>query len=82
MTRAAIPDRRAMAPRPAARDHGGMTLADRATAARLVLVERRDTVAVREPSAARVRRYRLARTQLAGRTTAREVGPRSWSRQG
>jgi hypothetical protein len=29
-----------------------------------------------------VRRYRLARTQLAGRTTAREVGPRSWSRQG
>jgi hypothetical protein len=64
------------------RDHCGMTLSDRASAARLVLVERRDTVAVREPSAARVRRYRLARTQLAGRTTAREVGPRSWSRQG
>ena len=47
-----------------------MTLADRATAARLVLVERRDTVAVRDPGAARVRRYRLARTQLAGRAQA------------
>jgi len=50
-----------------------MTLADRATAARLILVERRDTVAVRDPSAARVRRYRLARTQLAGRQTARDT---------
>jgi hypothetical protein len=50
-----------------------MTLTDRATAARLVLVEqRRDTVAVREPGAARVRRYRLARTQLAGRPAARD----------
>jgi hypothetical protein len=49
------------------RDHLLMTLADRASAARLVLVERRDTVAVRDPGAARVRRYRLARTQLAGR---------------
>jgi hypothetical protein len=58
-----------------------MTLSDRASAARLVLVERRDTVAVRDPSAARVRRYRLARTQLTGRTTARAVGARSWSRQ-
>jgi hypothetical protein len=57
-----------------------MTLADRATAARLVLVERRDTVAARDPRAARVRRYRLARTQLAGRATARDVGMRSWSR--
>jgi hypothetical protein len=47
-----------------------MTLADRATAARLVLIERRDTVAQRDPSAARVRRYRLARTQLTGRQTA------------
>ncbi len=51
-----------------------MTLADRATAARLVLIERRDTVAVRDPGAARVRRYRLARTQLAGRAGARAVG--------
>ena len=50
-----------------------MTLADRATAARLVLVERRDTVAVRDPTATRVRRYRLARTQLAGRQTARDT---------
>jgi hypothetical protein len=41
-----------------------MTLADRATAARLVLVERRDTPAARDPSAARVRRYRLARAQV------------------
>jgi hypothetical protein len=49
------------------REDRPMTLADRATAARLVLVERRDTVAVRDPSAARVRRYRLARTQLTGR---------------
>jgi len=59
-----------------------MTLADRASAARLVLIERRDTVAARDPSAARVRRYRLARTQLAagGRTPGREVGPRSWAR--
>ena len=57
-----------------------MTLADRATAARLVLVERRDTVAARDTSAARVRRYRLARTQLTGRTTARDVGPRAGSR--
>jgi hypothetical protein len=53
-----------------------MTLADRALAARLVLVERRDTVAVRDPSATRVRRYRLARTQLAGRTAPRDVPAR------
>ena len=45
-----------------------MTLSDRASAAHLVLVERRDTVAVRDPGAARVRRFRLARTQVAGRT--------------
>jgi hypothetical protein len=69
-----------MAHRPGPRDHADMTLADRATAARLVLVERRDTVAVRDPGAARVRRYRLARTQLAGRAAARDVGARSWSR--
>jgi hypothetical protein len=65
-----------MARRPAMRDHGLMTLADRALAARLVLVERRDTVAVRDPSAARVRRYRLARTQLAGRAAPRDVPAR------
>ena len=58
------------------RDHFGMTLSDRASAARLVLVERRDTVAVRDPDAARVRRYRLARTQLAGRGAARDVPAR------
>ena len=46
------------------RDDGRMTLEDRAIAARLVLVERRDTPAVRDPAAARVRRYRLARTQV------------------
>jgi hypothetical protein len=57
-----------------------MTLSDRASAARLVLIERRDTVAERDPRAARVRRYRLARRQLSGRTPARDVGPRSWAR--
>jgi hypothetical protein len=69
-----------MAHSPSSRHHEPMTLTDRATAARLVLVERRDTVAVRDPGAARVRRYRLARTHLTGRTTARAVGARSWSR--
>jgi hypothetical protein len=69
-----------MAHSPSSRHHDAMTLSDRATAARLVLVERRDTVAVRDPAAARVRRYRLARTQLAGRAGARAVGGRSWSR--
>jgi len=53
-----------------------MTLADRASLARLVLVERRDTVAVRDPGAARVRRFRLARTKLAGRTAPRDVPAR------
>jgi hypothetical protein len=40
--------------------------------ARLLLVsQRRDTVAVRDPNAAKVRRYRLARMQLnAGRAGA------------
>jgi hypothetical protein len=65
-----------MVTRPAVRDHLAMTLSDRASAARLVLVERRDTVAVRDPSAARVRRYRLARTQLAGRSAPRDGGAR------
>jgi hypothetical protein len=58
------------------RDHLAMTLSDRASAARLVLVERRDTVAVRDPRAARVRHYRLARTQLAGRPAPRDVPAR------
>ena len=59
-----------------------MTLSARTAAARLVLVEqRRDTVAVRDPAAARVRRYRLARTRLeGGRTAAGDVAARSWAR--
>jgi hypothetical protein len=61
-------------------DHRTMTIQDRAAVARLVLVERRDTVAARDPRAARVRRYRLARTQLAGRTAPGSVGARSWGR--
>jgi len=69
-----------MAHSPSSRHHEAMTLSDRAAAARLVLVERRDTVAVRDPGAARVRRYRLARTQLAGRAGARAVGARARSR--
>lgn len=40
-------------------------------AARLMLVERRDTVAPRDPNAPKVRRYRLARLQLNGRATGR-----------
>jgi hypothetical protein len=58
-----------------------MTLSARTSAARLVLVEqRRDTVAVRDPGAARVRRYRLARTRLEIRPAAGDVGVRSWVR--
>jgi len=41
------------------------------TAARMLLVERRDTVAQRDPNAAKIRRYRLARLQLNGRGTGR-----------
>ncbi|MEA2228205.1 MAG: hypothetical protein QOF04_1835 [Solirubrobacteraceae bacterium] len=63
-----------------ARDHAGMSLEARTEAARLVLVERRDTVAPRDPSAARVRRYRLARVQLGDRTAPPRVGARSWGR--
>jgi hypothetical protein len=37
------------------------------SAARLLLVERRDTVAPRDPNAPKIRRYRLARLQLNGR---------------
>jgi hypothetical protein len=40
-------------------------------AARVLLVERRDTVAARDPNAAKVRRYRLARLQLNGRPAGR-----------
>jgi hypothetical protein len=40
--------------------------------ARVLLVERRDTVAPRDPNAPKIRRYRLARLQLNGsRTTGR-----------
>jgi hypothetical protein len=42
-----------------------------ASAARVLLVERRDTVAPRDPNAPKVRRYRLARLQLNGRSTGR-----------
>jgi hypothetical protein len=41
------------------------------TAARMLLVERRDTVAQRDPNAPKIRRYRLARLQLNGRGTGR-----------
>lgn len=40
---------------------------DDAAAVRLILVQRRDTVAPRDPLAAKIRRYRLARVQLEGR---------------
>lgn len=39
--------------------------------ARVLLVERRDTVAQRDPNAPKIRRYRLARVQLNGRPAAR-----------
>ena len=42
-----------------------------AAAARVLLVERRDTPAPRDPNAPKVRRYRIARLQLNGRTTGR-----------
>jgi hypothetical protein len=41
------------------------------SAARVLLVERRDTPAQRDPNAPKVRRYRLARLQLNGRATGR-----------
>jgi hypothetical protein len=41
------------------------------SAARVLLVERRDTVAQRDLNAPKVRRYRLARLQLNGRATGR-----------
>ena len=42
-----------------------------AAAARVLLVERRDTIAPRDPNAPKVRRYRLARLQLNGRAGGR-----------
>jgi hypothetical protein len=39
--------------------------------ARVLLVERRDTVAPRDPNAPKIRRYRLARLQLNGRPAGR-----------
>ncbi|HEY7622715.1 MAG TPA: hypothetical protein VH834_23280 [Solirubrobacteraceae bacterium] len=38
-----------------------------APSARILLVQRRDTVAPRDPNAPKIRRYRLARLQLNGR---------------
>jgi hypothetical protein len=49
----------------------GMSANSIAAAARVMLVERRDTVAPRDPNAPKVRRYRLARLQLNGRQTGR-----------
>ena len=48
-----------------------MSAASVAAAARVLLVERRDTVAPRDPNAPKVRRYRLARLQLNGRPAGR-----------
>ncbi|HEX7300113.1 MAG TPA: hypothetical protein VF257_14035 [Solirubrobacteraceae bacterium] len=42
-----------------------------ASTARVLLVERRDTVAPRDPNGPKVRRYRLARLQLNGRPAGR-----------
>jgi hypothetical protein len=49
-----------------------------AAAVRVLLVERRDTVAPRDPHAPKVRRYRIARVQLEGRAGTRmgHVRPR------
>jgi hypothetical protein len=49
----------------------GMSADSAVSAARVLLVERRDTVAHRDPNAPKVRRYRLARLQLNGRATGR-----------
>jgi hypothetical protein len=54
---------------PRARDHGAMSPSP--DAVRLMLVERRDTVAPPAPGAAKVRRYRLARLQVSPRADAR-----------
>jgi hypothetical protein len=47
-----------------------MSPIDRAASRVLLLADRRDAVAPRDPNAAKVRRYRLARVQLNGRTPA------------
>ena len=41
------------------------------SAARVLLVERRDTVTQRDHNAPKIRRYRLARLQLNGRSAGR-----------
>lgn len=41
-------------------------------AIRLLLVQRRDTIAPRDPLAPKIRRYRLARVQLEGRAGTRD----------
>ena len=56
------------APAPSSRAMSATSVA----AARVLLVQRRDTVAPRDPNAPKVRRYRLARLQLNGRATGRE----------
>ena len=48
-----------------------MSASSAVSASRVLLVERRDTVAQRDHNAAKVRRYRLARLQLNGRATGR-----------
>ena len=53
------------------RSSAAMSATSVAAAARVLLVERRDTVAPRDPNAPKVRRYRLARLQLNGRQTGR-----------
>ena len=63
--------RRAVAATAADRHHAAMSAPSAVSAARVLLVERRDTVAQRDPDAAEVRRYRLARLQLNGRADRR-----------
>jgi hypothetical protein len=53
------------------RSSRAMSATSVAAAARVLLVERRDTVAPRDPNAPKVRRYRLARLQLNGRAAGR-----------
>jgi hypothetical protein len=53
--------------RPRKRPSPRMSANSVAAAARVLLVERRDTVAPRDPNARKVRRYRLARLHLNGR---------------
>ena len=62
-------DSRAVAAKAPNRHHAAMSAPSAVSAARVLLVERRDTVAQRDPNAPKVRRYRLARLQLNGRAT-------------